>query len=117
FSEVKTAVVAGSPATSRQLVDGSGHPFERAFPFYVQNTTLQTRAFRLSFQSSVVNGSFVQGAAKTATQPPAPIDVTIGPISTTSKTIYAYCASCTAAKAFGRFTINVNELAVDPQTK
>ena len=112
FSEVKTGVIAGSPATSRQLVDGNGLPFERAFPFYVQNTTFKNKFFRLSFQqdSTAAKGSFVQGAAKTTTQPPAPLDVTIGPISTVSKTIYAYCASCTAANAFGRFSIKVNEI-------
>jgi hypothetical protein len=114
FSEVKAGVIAGSPATSRQLVDGTGAPFERAFPFYVQNATLQQRYFRISFlqDSTAVNGSFTQGTAKTASQPPPPVDVATTPISTVSKTIYAYCASCNSSNAFKPFSIKVDEIDV-----
>ena len=114
FSEVKSGVIAGSPATSRQLVDGGGKPFERAFPFYAQNTTVDTRYFRLTFQndSSKVGGSFVQGTAKQPGAQPAvtSVDVTILPVSTVSKTIYAYCPSCTSTSAFARFSVKAQEI-------
>jgi MBG domain len=117
FSEIKAGVIAGSPATSRQLVGtnaaGQTVPFERAFPFYIRNATRQGRGFRVTFQSdgaTVVKGAFAQGTANATPAPPQSIDVAVGPLSTVSKTAYAYCPTCSASNAFGRFSIKVQEI-------
>jgi hypothetical protein len=117
FAEVKPGVIAGSPATSRQLVSSSG-PFERAFPFYVQNPNPTSKFSRLTYRAdsatTPVAGSFVQGPfvpEPGATKAPTTsVDVAILGYSTVSKTLYAFCPACTAAKAFAPFSLNVREI-------
>jgi hypothetical protein len=119
FAEVKPGVIAGSPATSRQLVNGNGQPFERAFPFYVQNPNPLKKFFRLTFQSDSatrpVVGSFLQGPfvpePQATKSPIATVDVAILGYSTVSKTLYSYCAGCTAANSFAPFSMNVQEVS------
>jgi hypothetical protein len=118
FSEVKPGVIAGSPATSRQLVDATGKAFERAFPFYVENPNPQKKFFRLTFQadSPGIAGSFVQGIGSNAIPPVVAvpsIDVPILGFSTVSKTLYAFCATCGNANAFAPFSLSVTEIKDD----
>jgi hypothetical protein len=111
FSEIKPGIVAGSPATSRQLVDGNGQPIERAFPIYVQNPTSQQYNYQFTFAPGpgpTVNGSFVQGTEITG---PATTTITLPvvPYSSATVTVYANCPACTSSTAIAPFSVGIIE--------
>ncbi len=111
FSEIKPGIVAGSPATSRQLVNGSGTPIERAFPIYVQNPTSQEYSYQFIFASGsgpTVNGSFVQGTEISGSATTS-ITLPIVPFSSATMTVYAYCPACTSSNAIAPFSVTINQ--------
>jgi hypothetical protein len=109
FSEIKSGVIAGSPSTSRQLVDGSGAPIERAFPIYVENPNSSEKFFRFSFSGTGVNGSFTQGGEVNGNAVTS-VDVDILPRSSATLTVYVFCPSCTTSAAFAPFGVSVAEI-------
>ena len=117
FSEIKPGIVAGSPATSRQLVDGTGKPIERAFPIYVQNPNSTEYSYKFTFASGpgpTVNGSFVQGTE--VTSPTTTITLPIVPFSSATMTVYAYCPACTTSTAIAPFSVVINQLDSSQKT-
>lgn len=121
FSELRPGVIAASPATSRQLVDASGQPMERAFPIYIENPNSDTAAqmagqappglfFRVSFNSlgSPVSGSFAQGTE--LTNPTLSVDLEILQYSSAALTLYVFCPSCNSLLPFAPFEVTVQQI-------
>jgi hypothetical protein len=119
LSEIKPGVIAGSPATSRQLVDANGKPMERAFPIYIQNPNADTpgqqtpgKFFRISFKNLdvgfPVSGSFDQGTELTT--PTNSLDLQILQYSSAAVTLYVFCQGCTASHAFASFEVTVESI-------
>jgi hypothetical protein len=125
LSEIKPGVIAGSPATSRQLVDANGQAMERAFPIYIQNPNADTpnqqppgKFFRVSFEdlssTKIVAGSFKQGTELvTATQQLPPtlfLDLQILQYSSATVTLYVFCKDCNSSRPFAPFEVTVQQI-------
>jgi hypothetical protein len=115
LSEIKPGVIAGSPATSRQLVDGLGAPMERAFPIYIQNPNTDAagetgKFFRISFNSlnPSLAGSFAQGTE--LTNPKTSVDLNILQYSTATVTLYVFCQACNSSLPLVPFTATVQQI-------
>ena len=117
LSEIKPGVVAGSPATSRQLVDANGKPIERAFPMYIQNPNADApgqqtpgKFFRVSFNNlgSPVAGSFDQGTE--LTKPTNSLDLQILQYSSSAVTLYVFCTGCSSSLPFVPFQVTVQHI-------
>ena len=117
LSEIKPGVIAGSPATSRQLVDANGKPMERAFPIYIQNPSADApgqqtpgKFFRVSFNnlSSPIAGSFVQGTE--LTKPTNSLDLQILQYSSSAVTLYVFCTGCSSSLPFVPFQVTVQHI-------
>ena len=77
-SAITEGIIVGSPGNSKQL------DLERTFVVFVKNTTAEERSFRLMIdEPSGVSASFKQF------EDLEELDVTIGPYSTISRTVYA----------------------------
>jgi Bacterial Ig-like domain (group 3)/Kelch motif len=117
LSEITPGVIAGSPATSRQLVDASGAPMERAFPIYIQNPNTDVpnhspagKFFRISFNNlnSPLAGSFAQGTELQG--PTTSVDLNILQYSSATVTLYVYCSSCSSSRPLVPFAATVQEI-------
>jgi len=120
LSEIKPGVIAGSPATSRQLVDASGAPMERAFPIYIQNPNTDApsqstpgKFFHISFNplNSPLAGSFAQGTELQV--PTTAVDLNILQYSTATVTLYVYCTGCSSSRPLVPFAATVQETKAD----
>jgi hypothetical protein len=120
LSEIKPGVIAASPATSRQLVDGTTKhaPMERAFPIYIENPNADTpnqtppgEFFRVSFinldQAFPVSGSFAQG---TESPSPKPVDLEILQFSSAAVTLFVFCPLCNSSHPFAPFEVTVQQI-------
>lgn len=89
------------PANPSQLL-------QRAFPITVQNTTGQTRTYRLTLPTQPIGGkaSFLQNALSGLPDPLTKIDVQINPYSSTSRPVFVTSTD-------PRATIPVNAVEID----
>jgi len=93
-SAITEGIIVGSPGNSKQL------DIERTFVVFVKNTTAEERSFRLMIdEPSGVSASFKQF------EDMEELDVTIGPYSTISRTVYVNSSDRRAS-----VTVNVDEI-------
>ncbi|MFK7888316.1 MAG: LamG-like jellyroll fold domain-containing protein [Gammaproteobacteria bacterium] len=85
-ASISKGVIVAAPGNNRPLgLDDTGAPLERGFVVYVQNTTGQARAFRLSLPATPigVEASFAPNISVTQT------DIDIPPYSSAVATVFA----------------------------
>jgi hypothetical protein len=82
-ARLSTGLIAGSPANTKPL----SSTLLRAFSVFAQNTTANTKTWRMTITSQPINGraSFDEFAAA----PVVSIDVTTPPLSMAARTVYA----------------------------
>ncbi|MEL6868369.1 MAG: LamG-like jellyroll fold domain-containing protein [Pseudomonadota bacterium] len=95
-ASISNGVIVAAPGNNRPLgLDNTGAPLERGFVVYVQNTTGQERAFRLSLPAipAGVEASFAPDTLTTQT------DVQIPPFSSAVATVFASATGVPASEA------------------